>query len=238
MKEQNLSKYRKSGSNNLRKSMPFFAGLSDEEIVEFERVIVEKRFSKNEIILLEEDTPNYMYIIYSGKVKAVQTSIDGKEQILAIHGKGESFGEMSLLDGKTSPATVVAMEDTHVGLVKRSDVEKYLLGKDKVQRQIILTLCSRLREAWLRLKVLSFADAEHRVRAVLKLLSEQSGIKDERGIIISLKLTHKDIASYASVSRETVTRFLDSFLREGEIEILSDKNILLKPSFTEKSISL
>jgi len=225
-------------SNNLIKSIPFFASFSDEERIEFERVIIEKRFSKNEIILLEEDTSNYMYIIYSGKVKAVQTSIDGKEQILAIHGKGESFGEMSLLDGKTLPATVIAMEDTHVGLVKKSDFERYLLGKDKVQRQIILTLCSRLREAWLRLKVLSFADAEHRVRAVLKLLSEQSGIKDERGVIISLKLTHKDIASYASVSRETATRIIDNLLREGEIEILSDKNILLKPSFTEKTFSL
>lgn len=72
----------------------------------------------------------------------------------------------------------------------------------------------------------------------LGLLSEQSGIKDEKGIIISLKLTHKDIASYASVSRETATRVLDNLLREEEIEILSNKNILLKPSFTKKSLSL
>ena len=175
-----------------------------------------------------------MYFIYSGKVKAVQISEDGKEQILAIHKRGEHFGEMSLLDGKTSPATVIALEEANIGLIDKKDFERYLLKNTRVQKQIISMLCSRLREAWLRLKVLGFADSEHRVRAMLKLLGEQTGVRDSRGIIISLKLTHKDIAAFASVSRETVTRLLDRFLKSGEIEIIGSKNILLKPSFIEK----
>ena len=227
-------KPRKSNSNDFIKSISLFACLSDEELSELERIIIKKRFSKNEMILLEEDTSNYMYFIYSGKVKAVQISEDGREQILAIHKKGESFGEMSLLDGKTSPATVIAMEDADVGLISKNDFERHLLGNIKALKQIISLLSSRLREAWMRLKILSFADSEHRVRAVLKLLSEQNGIKDLKGTIIALKLTHKDIAAYASVSRETVTRIVDRFLKDGEIEILDNKNILLKPSFTEK----
>ncbi len=234
MKTPDLSKL-KSDSSNFIKGISLFASLSDEELSELRRIIIKKHFSKDEIILLEEDTSNYMYFIYSGKVKAVQISEDGREQILAIHKKGESFGEMSLLDGKTSPATVMAMEDADVGLIAKNDFERYLLKNNKVLKQIISLLSSRLREAWLRLKVLSFADSEHRVRAVLKLLGEQNGIKDMRGTIISIKLTHKDIAAYASVSRETVTRLFDRLLKNKEIEILSDKHILLKSSFTEKT---
>jgi CRP/FNR family transcriptional regulator len=238
MKALNLSKLRKSRPNNSIKSIAFFECLSDKELSELKRILVEKHFPKDKVILLEEDTPNYMYFIYSGMVKAVQISEEGKEQILAIHKKGESFGEMSLLDMKTSPATVIAMEDAYVGLIAKKDFERYLLKNEKVLKHIISMLCSRLREAWLRIKVLSFADAEHRVRAVLKLLGEQNGIKDPRGTIISLKLTHKDIAGYASVSRETATRFIDRFLKKGEIEILDKKDILLKPSFTEKILLL
>ncbi len=234
MKTPDLSKL-KSDSNQLIKGISLFASLSDAELSELKRIIIKKRFSKEEIILLEEDTSNYMYFIYSGKVKAVQISEDGREQILAIHKKGDSFGEMSMLDGKTSPATVIAMEDAEVGLIVKNDFERYLLKNNKVLKQIISLLSSRLREAWLRLKVLSFADSEHRVRAVLKLLGEQNGIKDARGTIIALKLTHKDIAAYASVSRETVTRLFDILLKNKEIEILSDKHILLKTSFTEKT---
>ena len=222
-------------ANNFIKSISLFVTLSDEELSELKRIVVKKRFSKDEMILLEEDTSNYMYFIYSGKVKAVQISEDGREQILAIHKKGESFGEMSLLDGKTSPATVIAIEDVDIGLISKNDFERYLLKNSKVLKQIISLLSSRLREAWLRLKVLSFADSDHRVMAVLKLLGEQNGIKDMRGIIISIKLTHKDIAAYASVSRETVTRLFDKLLKSKEIEILSDKHILLKTSFIEKT---
>ncbi len=96
-------------------------------------------------------------------------------------------------------------------------------------------LCERLREAWLMLKVTSFADAEHRIRAVLTHMADQFGIKDARGTIINLKLTHKDLAHLASISRETVTRFLNSFEKNGEIEILDNKSILLKPAFLEKN---
>ncbi len=224
----------KFNPNEFIKSISLFACLSDEELSELERIIIKKHFSKNEMILLEEDTSNYMYFIYSGKVKAVQISEDGREQILAIHKKGESFGEMSLLDGKTSPATVIAMEDADVGLISKNDFERHLLKNNKALKQIISLLSSRLREAWMRLKILSFADSEHRDRAALKLLGEQNGIKDLKGTVISLKLTHKDIAAYASVSRETVTRIIDRFLKDGEIEILDNKNILLKPPFTEK----
>jgi len=233
-----LLKHGKSRSASSLKSFPFFERLSERELSNLGKILIEKHFSKNKVILLEEDTPNYMYFIYSGRVKAVQISEDGKEQILAIHKKGDFFGEMALLDMKTSPATVIAMEDSDIWLITRKDFEKYLLSNEKVLRHIISMLCSRLREAWMRLRVLSFADAEHRVRAVLNLLGEQNGIKDRRGTIITLKLTHKDIAGYASVSRETVTRFLDSFLKKGEIEILDKKVILLKPSFTEQILLL
>ena len=229
-------KGRKSKLYNAIKNTLLFAEFSDEELIGLERVIIEKRFSKNEVVLLEEDSSNYMYVVYSGKVKAVQTSVDGKEHILAVRGKGDFFGEMGILDGKTSPATVIAMEDAEIGLIAKDDFERYLLTDQRFLRQIILLLCSRLRESWLKLKVLSLSEAESRVRAMLKLLSDQYGIKDQRGILISLKLTHKDISRYVSLTRETVTRQLDRLLKADEIEILDNKHILLKPAFFEKTL--
>ncbi|MBI5194856.1 MAG: Crp/Fnr family transcriptional regulator [Nitrospirae bacterium] len=219
---------------NIIKTIPFLACLSDEELSGMEQIFQKKHFSKNEIILLEEDTHNYMYIVYSGMVKVVQTSVEGKEQILAIRKKSSFFGEMSLLDGKTAPATVIAMEDSDVWIITKEDFEKYLLKNTKVLKEIVPMLCQRLREAWLMLKVSRFAGAEQRVRAILNLIGSQYGVKDMRGTIISLKLTHEDIAGYASVSRETVTRFISRFLKGGEVEILDNRYILLKPAFFKK----
>jgi len=222
-----------ASSINILRNIPFFASLSDNEISDLSQIISRKSFSKNEIILLEEDTPNYMYIIFFGKVKVVQISADGREKVLTYHEDGEFFGEMALVDGKTSPATIIAIEETEIGLIHKSVFETHLLKNEKVLREMIAMLCRRLRESWMMVKVLSFADAEQRVRATLRILSTQYGEEDKRGTIITLKLTHRDIASYSSVSRETATRILDRFIKEGEVEIVKGKNILIRPSFYE-----
>jgi CRP/FNR family cyclic AMP-dependent transcriptional regulator len=217
------------------KGIPFFSCFSDDDLSSIEQIITEKSVRKNDVILWEEETKDYMYIVFSGKIKVVQTGPEGKEQILVIRKKGDFFGEMALLDGKTQPATVVAMEDATVGLISKNDFETYFLKNDKVLRQIISLLCERLRESWLMLRVLSFDNAEQRVRAVLNNVSSLYGVKDTRGTIIPLKLTHQEIADYASLARETVSRLLSRFCQTGEIEILANKNIVLKPTFSRES---
>lgn len=217
------------------KGIPFFASFNDEELGMVGQIIRRKEYRKNAVILQDEETRYYMYIILTGKVKVLQASADGKEQILAIHKKRDFFGEMSLLDGKTLPATVVAMEDTTVGLIAREDFDRFFLNNPNVLKQLIVLLCQRLRESWLMLRVLSFADAENRVRAVLTHVSSTTGVNDMRGVLIPMKLTHREIADYAALARETVSRLLSRFSQSGEIEILENKNILLKPSFVKKT---
>jgi len=238
MKSSALSKFGKSEIYRFVKHIPFLACLSSDELNKINHIITKKHFSKNEVILLEEDTPNYMYIVFSGRVKAVQINYDGREKILGIHKEGDYFGEMALLDGRTSPATVIAVENSIIGLISKEDFERFLLAKDRVKSQIISLLCSRLREAWLMLKVISFADAEHRVRAILEYLSAQYGTEKQGGTLIRLKLTHQEIADFASVSRETVSRILHNFIEAGEVENSDHKCLLLKPSFFKKSLFL
>lgn len=233
--EKEPEKKQKSCVNYVLKKIPLFGALEEEELTALQKQIFNKRFCKNEIVLLEEDTPHYLYIIYSGKVKVVNTTFEGKEQILAIHKKGDFFGEMSLLDKKTSPATVIAMEDSYIGLLSKNNFENYFLNDNRLLTQIISILCGRLRDAWLMLRVLGYKEAEEKIRAVLKLISISYGIKNGRGTLITIRLSHKDIASYASLSRETVTRLIDKLVTEGEIEIMEKKYILLKPLFFKNS---
>jgi len=233
-----IRKSKKDKTNHLLKSIPFFEGLSDKEFSELSHIFIEKHFSRNKIILLEEDTLNYMYVILSGKVKVVHSGLDGKEHIVAIHKKGDFFGEMALLDGKTSPASVIALEETHIVIISKKDFEDYLLKNEKVAKQAILILCSRLREAWMMIKVLSLPNAESRVRAVLRIISGYYGYKDARGTVISSKFTHQNIADYSHLARETVTRLMNRFIKDGEIEIIENRDIVLKPLFLEKSLVL
>jgi CRP/FNR family cyclic AMP-dependent transcriptional regulator len=140
-----LRKTKKEKTDQTLRSIPFFQGLSEREFSDLSHIFIEKTFSKNKIILLEEDTMNYMYVIMSGKVKVVHSGLDGKEHIVAMHKKGDFFGEMAMLDGKTSPASVIALEDTHLVIISKKDFEDYLLKNEKVAREVIQVLCVRLR---------------------------------------------------------------------------------------------
>ena len=222
-----------SSHNHLKtlNNIPIFSCMLPDEKIRLHQIIMEKRFKKNSIILMEDDSKNFMYVIFSGKIKVVRITADGKEQILVIRKKGDFFGEMTLLDGKSQPATIVAMEDANVGLISKKDFEQYFMKDSNVLKEIISMLCERLRESWIMLRVLGLTDAETRVRAVLSHIGSIYGIKDVRGIMIPFKLTHKEIADFAALARETVSRLLARLSQSGDIEIIGGKNIILKSSF-------
>jgi CRP/FNR family transcriptional regulator len=222
---------RRKPDSTIIRNIPFFSGLSSEEIGLIEGLIVKKRYAKNQIVLLEEDTAKYMYIVYSGKLRVVKINEEGKEQIISIHKKNDFFGEMALLDGKTSPATVIAYEEALIGLLSKTDFERFVLNHDATRNKIIGLLCDRLRESWAMIKILSLDNAEHRVMAVLARLKDLYGVTDDRGTIINAKLTHQQIANYASVARETVTRILSKLEKDAMIQALENKSILLTKTF-------
>lgn len=225
---------REKDNRNIISRIPFFSDLSQDETEGVEQIIRKRHFEKEQIVLEQEDTAQYMYIVYSGKVRVVNRNEDGREQIITIHKKGDFFGEMSLLDGDTEPATVIAHEDTIIGFLHKKDFEEHILSHEVIRRKIVDLLCRRLREAWKMINVLSLNNAEDRVIIILDHLQKTYGVKDDRGIIVNIKLTHQMIANYASVARETATRVLNRLKKTGAISTMENRSILLSNVFFTK----
>lgn len=213
---------------DLIRSVPLFSTLTDEEFSRIAHIFVARSYRKNQVIFLEEETGNYMYLVLSGKVKVAKAGAGGKETILAIHRAGDFFGEMSLLDGKTAPATVSAMEDSRIISVSGADFHKYLLHNEKVMLQIIQVLCARLRQVW-QTQSLSSSTADARIRMGIYQLARRHGIRDAHGTIIDLRITHQELAEMVGTSRETVTRVMARLKEQGIIEIDQRRITLLDP---------
>jgi CRP/FNR family transcriptional regulator len=179
-----------------------------------------------------------MYVILNGKVKVVQTTEDGKEILLALHQSGDFFGEMSLIDGKTSPANVIATEDSTAAIISKKDFNSLIRNQKKVLDNLLLILCSRYRESWDKIQMLNYKNASHRIKILFLMLSDKYGEKTAEGITINMKLTHQEIADMTGMTRETVTRVIDRWQREGEINILKNKFIHLSPIFLQKDLKL
>ncbi|GBE06253.1 MAG TPA: Crp/Fnr family transcriptional regulator [Nitrospirae bacterium] len=208
-----------------------FSSLTKEELQRISSRMVEKKYKKNEIILHAEDTNEYMYIIWSGKVKVVRTTEEGKEILYAMHHAGDFFGEMSLIDGKTTPASVIAIEESMITIISKKDFREILYGHDKMIESLLKMLCSRLRNCFETIQLLNLNNATQRVKMLFLILSAEYGEKTAEGITINLKLTHQSISDMTGMTRETVTRVFDKLQKSGDITILENRLIRLRPDF-------
>lgn len=213
------------------REFPLFSSLSDEDFGQMVSRLTIRHFKKNEIILHEDDTSSYMYVILDGRVKVVQTTADGKEIILAVHQTGNFFGEMSLIDGKTAPATVVALRESAVAIISKREFHATLLSNKTVLNNLLLILCGRLRDSWHKIQMLNLRSAAQRVRSLLLSLSHEHGVRGDDGITLQMKLTHQDIGDMAGLTRETVTRVIDRWLEQGDVAVRKDRSIHLNDSF-------
>jgi CRP/FNR family transcriptional regulator len=148
-----------------------------------------------------------------------------------VHSSGEFFGEMSLIDGKTDPATVAAMEPSLIAVISRNEFYELLHSQKKILENLLELLCTRLRESWKKIQMMNFNDASQRIKMLLLMLAEDYGEKTDEGITLRIKLIHQNIADMAGLTRETVTRVLDKWKNSGEIKITKDKYIHLNPEF-------
>jgi CRP/FNR family transcriptional regulator, cyclic AMP receptor protein len=216
------------------RAVKLFALLSDEELQLIAGRTAIREFRKNETILQEDATNNFMYGIVSGRVKVSRMSEDGKETIIALHPAGEFFGEVSLIDGKTSPARVIAEKNSKIMILSRENFYSLIYENRKFLDALLQVLCAELRESWDRINILSFNNAAERIRMFLSSLIPKYGETEGTEITLKVKLTHQDLGNMTGISRETVTRVIDKLQKDRELSIDENKLIHLKEKFFQR----
>ncbi len=214
-------------------NIELFSSLSPAELEQVAGKMFVRSFKRNEVILHEWDSNEFMYIIVDGEVKVIQSTEDGKEIILALHRTGDFFGELSLIDGKTVPASVVATKHSTTAIISKNAFFSLIFNQPNVLRKLLFILCSRFRESLGTIQMLNFNNALQRIKMLFIMLSEKYG-KEDRGLkVLDIKLTHQGIAEMAGMTRETVTRVIDKMQKDGDITVLKDKLIGLTTGFFE-----
>jgi CRP-like cAMP-binding protein len=119
------------------------------------------------------------------------------------------------------------MEPCRLLIVSKQDFQNVLVRNEKIAARLLAILCIRLREAWSQIQTLSFANAETRILSTMNRLAQSSGVRDRRGVIINVKITHMELAEMAGTSRETATRIITKLQEEGRLDIVDHKFVLL-----------
>ena len=191
---------------SLLESVPIFSDLSKSDLTKISDRMTHRKFTKNQMILLEDDLGQTFFVIATGSVKITRLSDDGREVILAMLGEADFFGEMSLLDGDGRSANVVALEASEVLTLARNEFLDILVQYPKISISLLEELTNRLRKSDQQIESLSLSDVEQRIGITLIRLAEELGTIKQGSVKIKNLPFQQDIANMAGTSRETVSR--------------------------------
>jgi CRP/FNR family cyclic AMP-dependent transcriptional regulator len=209
------------------RNVPFFAGLSDQELEVLAESLGKRTFGKGMIIFHKGSPGQTLYIIESGKVRIFILSESGQEVSINIYGPGDVFGELALLDSLPRSAGAVVMEKTVTLNLQRDDFLRHLEACPRMARSIIEVLTTRLRYTTAYVESLAFLDVHGRVAARLLELADRYGVQKEAAEEIELRLTQAELASWVGATRESVNKVLGTFRDQGLIEIEGQRITIL-----------
>jgi CRP/FNR family cyclic AMP-dependent transcriptional regulator len=180
-------------------------------------------FKKDDPILFEQEEGTAVYIILDGIVKIYSTKEDLKEVTYALLSGRDFFGEMSVLDGDTRSASANAVTKVEALKINRDFFIDLLHKYPQVSIALIRELISRLRKSDSQIRSLSLEDAQGKVASVIMRLADEVGRIKKGKVEIDNFVSQQELASMAATSRETISRVLTVFEKEGLIERESNK---------------
>lgn len=212
---------------NIIRQIPIFSELTEKNLQEIVRNFMPQSFKKDNMILIEEEVGSSMFIILNGKVKISRLSDDGREVILGILSEGDFFGEMSILDGQARSATVVAIEDSDLLVIRRDEFLKMLHDYPEIGINLLKELAMRLRRADSQIKSLSLQDAAGKVASTILRLADDAGRIKNGMVEISELPLQQDLANMSGTSRETISRVIKSLCQDGFLKKEGGKLVIL-----------
>ena len=182
-----------------------------------------RSFTSGAVIFREGDPGDSLHVIVEGAVRISVLSASGGEATVALLGPGEFVGDLALLDGRPRSASAIAAQPTKTLVVTRDDFARWLSERPQAALALLEALSLRVRRTDETLTDLTFLALPHRLaKRLLNLATTHPEMQSAgRGAAggVRLRITQAELASMLGVSRESVNKQLNEFVREGWVTL-------------------
>lgn len=203
------------------RSVPYFSALSPEEIERIARETLERSFARGEVLFLEGEPCQGLYLVKTGRVRIFKSSPEGREQVLFTAGSGTTFNEVPVFDGGPNPASASALEATTVYIIPEETVLS-LLVECPAAGEIIKIFAGRLRHLSTVVEDLSFRSVVSRLaRLLLDLAVPREGPSPVP------RLTQEEMATMVGSVRDVVGRGLRTLEKAGAIKLEGQRILVI-----------
>ena len=180
-------------------------------------------YKKNQIVFSQGDPAKAVFYVEQGKIKVTVISEQGKEAVVAIHGKGDFFGEGCLTAQSRRLATAAAMTESVIMRLEKAAIVRVLNEEPKFADLFMSYLLTRNARVEADLVDQLFNSSERRLARLL-LLMANFGKKGRPETVIT-KISQETLAEMVGTTRSRVNVFMNKFRQLGFVEYNGDMRV-------------
>jgi CRP/FNR family transcriptional regulator, global nitrogen regulator len=198
--------------------------------------VVERRFRAKDVIFTPGDPDDQLYFVLEGTVRLYKIYGDYKEATTALLRDTGVFGKLSLVEGRWQDVFAEAVTDVQVAGVQKATLTEVIKRRPEFAMKLFSSFSERLRQSDEVIESLLHREVSARLASLLLNLAERFGEEDGSGTLLSVRLTHQELANMIASTREAVSKVMSEFQREGSIEVQNRRIVLLnKEAIAERS---
>lgn len=212
------------------RTSPIFSGGEEAALVELAEQAAPLSYPAGAFLFRQGEPAAHVFVLTEGEVAVVSPARAGAEQVHSIMGRGELLGELALLAKGRRTAGARATSPTVAWAIGRDAFWAFLDANPSGSLALLRQVAERLAAREALIDDLLSLDVKGRLAKALLGLAGRHGRPDgQGGIVIGVRLTHRDLAGMVGASRENVSRALAAFRKRGLVDYDASAIRLLDP---------
>jgi len=208
----------------------FLCDLPKETLARWDALSTATVFPQGAVLFVEGQRPQGIFAICSGRVKLTANSARGKSVILRIAQAGEVVGLPGTISGLPYGVTAEALEPLRVNFIGREPFLKFLAQNGDACLKVAGMLTSIYHATYREVRYLALAaSVAQKLASYLVDLPQLTAPGSNGQARARLPLSHAEIAEILGTSRETITRTLSEFKKQGLVEVRGATLLMTNP---------
>jgi CRP-like cAMP-binding protein len=203
-----------------------FANADDEQLRPLAERAYTRRLAAGQILFTEGEPSEHLYVVRSGRIRIGVSSPHGEQLILSVLGPGDTFGELSVIDGGARSATAEALDAVELLAVGAAEARQVLEREPVLLLAVAGELAATVRRLTGSAGDLVFLDLPRRLAKLL--LGEASPGADGR-LRAAIGMSQSGLAARLGVTRQSLNRALTGLVRRGWVATEGADVVLLDP---------
>lgn len=214
-----------------------FCNFSPQVLEAFDEVGAHVSYPGRATVFHEGRRASSVFVVCSGQLKLSASSRDGRTMILKIAVPGDVLGLGAVLSDQPYEVTAETLEPCELKSIQRKEFLAILDSHGQIGKHSAHSLAREYNDAFLDARRLSLSGSATARVAQLLLDWARSSDCGTNQLRFTMALTHEELANMAGTSRETVTRLLNQFERDGVIERRGSTILILESAKMEAWIN-